>query len=57
MYITGDEDYLDNCAKCQQQKIVKLACNYCEEDKRAYCFECKPIQLNTCYYQHKLLQG
>jgi hypothetical protein len=30
MYICGAEDYLDTCAQCQQQKIVKLACNYCE---------------------------
>lgn len=38
MYICGAEDYYDNCSKCEKQKIVKLACNYCEEDKRTYCF-------------------
>ena len=21
---------------------------------KSYCFECRPIQLNTCYYKHPL---
>lgn len=57
MYICGEEDYIDMCAQCHQQKIVRLACNYCEEDRRTYCFQCKPIHLTTCYYQHSLRQG
>jgi hypothetical protein len=38
MYITGTEDHYDECCKCSSRKIIKLVCNYCEDEKRNYCF-------------------
>ena len=59
-YIAGSDDIIDRCSECKQQKIIKLRCYYCEEEvdgvtkKLNYCFECKPIKLDTCYYKHRL---
>lgn len=59
-YIAGNDDIYDTCSECGRTKIIKLMCNFCEEEvngeerHKVYCFECRPIKLETCYYEHPL---
>ena len=55
IYIKGDEDHYLECGGCHKEKIIKWRCGYCEEeDQQMFCFQCRPIRLETCYYQHPL---
>lgn len=53
-YVTGPEDWYDTCVGCKRHRIIRLRCYYCGQTGVSYCFQCKPITLETCYYKHKL---
>ena len=53
-YSADEEDYQDECCRCGRERYIKWFCPSCEEGKQFYCFQCRPIPLQTCYFQHRL---
>lgn len=42
------------CKKCKVAKNIELICLQCEGKEIYYCFQCKTIPLDTCYFDHPL---